>query len=203
MIRVLLLLPARFFKNMYEGVIFLSAMIPVLGIVSIGLDTLMRGRFRSGNAKGTILSAAGIIGVFCWFGFHDRVDPQFGMIVLLLSILLYLFASLIIERNDIEDQESGRMSKWGDWWSDFNNNYFFNQLSLGINWIAISIVGGALLLTICGSHVVTDLVDHRSGPSYIASEPSAPQPAKIKPPAARSRNHKHHRSAAASAKSGD
>lgn len=176
-------------NRMNEPLILVPLAVLFFACADIGWDTLVRCRFRPGHAQGAVGRAAGFAGIGWWVLCHRQVDAQFGVILLLCSILVLLGACVLIDRTDIADQESGSMSKWGDWWDKYENNYLSNKLDIGFNYLALQLVAGALLITVFGSHVVTEMVDHRPTSLTVTSSAVPTQPKAVKSSTVRAHNH--------------
>lgn len=73
----------------------------------------------------------------------------------------------MVDQNNIEDQESGRMSRYGTWWDGWEDNYFSNIFDKWETWAAIAFVG-VLMFNVA---VRNDPADGAAPSSHSAHSP--------------------------------
>ncbi len=112
-----------------------------VAIVTIGFDRVFHNRERPAFALGIWISAIAICGMFLLFSFHSQLSHKAALLTFFALLLIVFAGNLLVDQNNIEDQESGRMSRYGTWWDGWEDNYFSNIVDKWKTWAAIAFVG--------------------------------------------------------------
>lgn len=117
-------------------VIFIS-----VAFITIGFDRVFHNRERPGFALGIWISAFAVCGMFLLFSFHSQLSHKAALLTFFALLLIVFAGTLLVDQNNIDDQESGRMSRYGTWWDGWEDNYFSNIFDKWETWAAIAFVG--------------------------------------------------------------
>jgi len=118
-------------------------------LASILFDGAIRGRFRPHFMTGTCVIACAL-GMLVWFGNFPYASAKSSNIVVLALFIVVCIGSLLIDKNNIEDQENNRMSMWGSWWDGWDDNYFSNVFNKWKTWLFIGVFSYLLVVTALG-----------------------------------------------------
>jgi len=110
-------------------------------LAMVFFDRYMHNRERPNFAAGVMITAFAICGFLFLFSGHYNLTHKATALILLALILIGLAGNLLIDKNNIDDQEGGLMSKWGTWWDRGEDNYFNNILDKWQTWAFICVIG--------------------------------------------------------------
>ncbi len=120
-----------------------SLIVPIViavgAVLTILFDGAMRGEHRPNFAMGICLSAVALIALVCLNG-NMNLHSSLGILIVGSLLILALLGGLIVDQTNIDDQESGRMSRWGSWWDGFGDNYFQNVTDKWENIVLIAVI---------------------------------------------------------------
>lgn len=122
-----------------------------VAFITIGFDRVFHNRERPGFALGIWISAFAVCGMFLLFSFHSQLSHKAALLTFFALLLIVFAGTLLVDQNNIDDQESGRMSRYGTWWDGWEDNYFSNIFDKWETWAAIAFVG-FLMFNVAVSH---------------------------------------------------
>jgi purine-cytosine permease-like protein len=127
---------------MDTNTVFLAILVVIgFAIATVWFDRFMHNRERPNFAAGVTITAFAICGFLILFNGHHNLTHKATTLILFALILFVLAGNLLIDKNNIDDQEGGLMSKWGTWWDSGDDNYFSNIIDKWQTWAFICVVG--------------------------------------------------------------
>ena len=78
-------------------------------------------------------------------------------------VIVGVLCQLAIDKLNIDEQNSGLMSKWGTWWDGFNDNYLSNKFDSFTSYIVILVAIGALGYLAIDAHAADSLISDIDG----------------------------------------
>lgn len=134
-------------KNMDTGTTFLIiAFLIGFSLITIFLDRFMHNYERPDFALGVTISALALCGAVLLIGYHSNPESKATQMIFTALLAIALAGKLLIDKNNIDDQENGRMSRRGTWWDCWQNNYRCNIIDKWDTWAKIAILGWVMVI---------------------------------------------------------
>ena len=122
----------------------LSLLVAGLAVVSILIDSVFRGKLRTNYAAGVIVIACALAAIVMLLsGATAPVHSKAHQVILLGLLAVGAIGVVMRDNANIEDQEQGRMSRFGSWWNGFEDNYENNIID---KWETYAIMGVLMFL---------------------------------------------------------
>lgn len=112
-----------------------------IAIATIGFDRFLHNRERPTFALGIWTSTFAVCGIIFLVNGHNNLTHKASALIFFALLIIALAGNILVDKNNIDDQLSGRMSGWGTWWDGWNNNYFNNVVDRWESWALIVVLG--------------------------------------------------------------
>jgi hypothetical protein len=156
---------------MDTNTVFLVILVVIgLAIGTVGFDRFLHNRERPNFAAGVMMTAFAACGVLLLITGHNNFNHKATSLMFFAFILIGLAGNLLIDKNNIDDQESGRMSKWGTWWDRGNDNYIANIVDKWETWGLICIIG-LVMFNVAFSKETKEVTAAQASPAPVAPAP--------------------------------
>lgn len=154
---------------MDTNTVFLVILVVIgLAIGTVGFDRFLHNRERPNFAAGVMMTAFAACGVLLLITGHNNFNHKATSLMFFAFILIGLAGNLLIDKNNIDDQESGRMSKWGTWWDRGNDNYIANIVDKWETWGLICIIG-LVMFNVAFSKETKEVTAAQASPAPVAA----------------------------------
>ncbi len=125
------------------SIFVLIAFVIGYALITITFDRFMHNYVRPNFALGVMVSALSICGLIILIFAYPNDHSKTSSLIFVALLILIMAGKLLIDQNDIDDQNAGRMSKWGTWWDGWDNNYLNNVIDKWETWAVIAFLGFA------------------------------------------------------------
>lgn len=117
------------------------AVVIAIAIATIGFDRFLHNRERPTFALGIWISTFAVCGIIFLVNGHNNLTHKASALIFFALLIIGLAGNILVDKNNIDDQLSGRMSGWGTWWDGWNNNYVNNVVDRWESWALIIVLG--------------------------------------------------------------
>ncbi len=125
------------------SILVLFAFVIGYSLLTIAFDRCMHNYVRPNFALGVMIAGLSICGLIFLVFAHPNDHSKASSLMFVAFLILVMVGKLLIDKNNIDDQNAGRMSKWGTWWDGWDNNYFYNIIDKWETWAVIAFLGFA------------------------------------------------------------
>lgn len=127
---------------MDTNTVFLAILVLIgSALAMVWFDRYMHNRERPNFAAGVMITAFAVCGILILSNWHYNLTHKATALIFFALVLIGLAGNLLVDKNNIDDQEGGLMSKRGTWWDFGDDSYFNNIIDKWQTWAVICVIG--------------------------------------------------------------